>query len=123
MRDLDLMHFAGAGLLTEATRGVPSTFSDILAFVDVHEAQRRDASGSSVRTKYEVWCPGYDLSKAFFAQCCTAATGLVQDHGVRTAVSREAEARQVPEVSRHLTMFVQRHTQRILRQYGIADRS
>jgi hypothetical protein len=115
----DLIRFHGIRLLQQTKAQTVADFPDILAFVDVHHAQRQGTGGVLLHTKYEVWCPGYDLSKVFWAQCCRAATRLVQEHAATTTPSVEEEARQLPEVSRHLGTYVARLTNSTLRQYGI----
>jgi hypothetical protein len=115
----DLIRFHGIRLLQQTIVQAEADLPDILAFVDVHHVQRRNEGGTSLRTKYEVWCPGYDLSKVFWVQCCRAALLLVDEYGITTTPSVEEEARQLPEVSRHLGAYVAHLTHSTLRQYGI----
>jgi hypothetical protein len=116
----DLIHFYGAHLLEHAVKSTTAPAPDLLAFVNVHDCMRRDQSGVLAHMKYEVWCPGNDLARLYFGQCQAAAEALVRRHGLRSPFPLPEELGVLPmEISGHLTDFVQRLAQPILRQHGI----
>jgi hypothetical protein len=117
----DLVRFYGARLLAQTLAGADTSSPDLLAFVDVHDAYRRDERGASVKAKYEVWCPGYDLSKIFLAQCRSAAQVLAAQPSTSAPSSLDHELQLLPaDLSGHFNRFVQTLTQPILERYGVA---
>ncbi|MBA3532845.1 MAG: hypothetical protein H0T73_13045 [Ardenticatenales bacterium] len=116
----DLIRIYGARLLEEALANVELTQPDILAFVDVHDSFRKDSSGKTVQAKYEVWCPGRSLARAYLNQCHDAARTLVQVHGVRIAPPKRDEYLIFPhEISAYLNDFAQQLLAPVLERYGI----
>ncbi len=116
----DLIRFYGAHLLEHAVKSTTAPAPDLLAFVNVHDCMRRDESGALAHMKYEVWCPGNDLARLYFGQCQAAAEALVWQHGLRSPFPPQEELNMLPlDISSHLTDFVQRLAQPILRQHGV----
>jgi len=103
----DLIQLYAAHLLDQTAQGTPGGLPDILAFVNLHE--RPGPSPSAPATSFEVWCPGYDLSKAFFGHCQRAARSL-HDQGalVRIPTLAEETAQLPPSLVQHLNNFVRR---------------
>ncbi len=116
----DLVCFFCAHLLEQAISSEESTFPDLTAFADVHERVAPDTQGRPETTRYEVWCPGTDLSKAVFAQARAAALCLVREHGVRFALSTREEAALLPaRLPAYLTRRVQQRVDDLLRAHAL----
>lgn len=117
----DLVCFFCAHLLEQAISGEEPTFPDLTAFADVHERVTQGAAGRPETTRYEVWCPGTDLSKAVFAQARAAALRLVREHEVCFALSTREEAALLPaRLPAYLTRRVQQRVDALLRGHGLA---
>ncbi|KAB8141426.1 hypothetical protein F8S13_18645 [Chloroflexia bacterium SDU3-3] len=101
----DLIQHYEARALAQAIAGEDVVFPDILAFVNMHERQARDAQGQWRTERYEVWCPGYDFAKAYHQQCRAAARELAAG-GVIVALPLEEEMLYMPEnLVAHFTHF------------------
>jgi hypothetical protein len=103
----DLIQLYAAHMLEQTAQGNPGSLPDILAFVNLHE--RPGPSPSAPATSFEVWCPGYDLSKAFFGHCQRAARSL-HEQGALTSIPSLAEetAQLPPSLVQHLNSYVGR---------------
>jgi hypothetical protein len=103
----DLIQLYAAHLLEQTAQGTPGGLPDILAFVNLHE--RPGPSPSAPVDRFEVWCPGYDLSKAFFGHCQRAARAL-HDQGALARIPTLAEetAQLPPSLVQHLNNYVGR---------------
>jgi hypothetical protein len=103
----DLIQLYAAHLLDQTAQGAPGGLPDILAFVNLHE--RAGPTPSAPVDRFEVWCPGYDLSKAFFGHCQRAARSL-HDQGALARIPTLAEetAQLPPSLVQHLNSFVRR---------------
>lgn len=116
----DLVCFFCAHLLEQAISGEEPTFPDLTGFADVHERVTHGAAGRPETTRYEVWCPGTDLSKAVFAQARAAALRLVHEHDVRFALSTREEAALLPaRLPVYLTRRVRQQVDDLLRAHGL----
>lgn len=111
----DLVRLYDARVLERVCAGETVSFPDILAFVNVHER----VTGYEEQTQhYEVWCPGYDLAKAYHQQCLQAAHTLVSQHPVPYVPSLPEEVALLPvDLVRHLTTLVRHMTVRIIDEY------
>ncbi|HYF61484.1 MAG TPA: hypothetical protein VD886_01640, partial [Herpetosiphonaceae bacterium] len=103
----DLIQLYAAHLLEQTAQGAPGGLPDILAFVNLHE--RPGPSPSAPVERFEIWCPGYDLSKAFFGHCQRAARSLLDQGALERIPSLAEEAAQLPpSLVQHLTTYVGR---------------
>ncbi len=115
----DLMRIYGARLIDEVLTNTKVSQPN-LAFVDIHDCYRQDESGETVIVKYEVWCPGRRLARAYLNQCQIAAQKLVREHGVSFAPSTSEEFQLFPhEISIYMKQVLQDIVSCILRKYGI----
>jgi hypothetical protein len=116
----DLIHIYGIRLLEQALTNTEVSLPDLLAFVDIHDALRKDESGALVETKYEVWCPGHSLAKVHFQQCKLAAWKLVHEHSVQFSPTKQEEFLAIPdEISVHMQTFLLRLVLPVLTRYDI----
>ncbi|MBD1909781.1 MULTISPECIES: hypothetical protein [unclassified Leptolyngbya] len=116
----DLMRIYGADLLDGVLTNKKVSQPKTLAFVDLHDCYRKDDSGKTLPGKYEVWCPGRSLARAYLNQCQIAAQTLANQHGVRFAPSTSEEFQAFPqEISIYMKQFLQAMISPILEKYGI----
>ncbi|HEY9672287.1 MAG TPA: hypothetical protein V6D11_12640 [Waterburya sp.] len=116
----DLMRIYGARLLDGVLTNTKVLQPNSLAFVDIHDCYRKDDSGKTVAAKYEVWCPGRRLARAYLNQCQIAAQKLVHEHGVRFAPSTSEEFQVFPqETSIYMKQFLQDIVSPVLHTYGL----
>lgn len=114
----DLIYLYDARTLELVSSGAASSFPDILAFVDMHERTTHTADGSTQETRYEVWCPGYDLAKAFHQQCLEAAHTLVDQGLVPFVPTFQEEVARLPkDLVAHFNNLVRSETTRIIEQH------
>jgi hypothetical protein len=116
----DLIRLYDARALEHAATSAEHNFPDILAFTNMHERAVRGPDGQWQETRYEVWCPGYDLAKEFHQQCVGAAQSLVQEHRVQSAPGLQEEVTQLPpDLVAHLTRFARTRTLQVI-QHAIS---
>jgi hypothetical protein len=114
----DLVRLYDARALEHAGAATALTFPDILAFVNLHERVIRAADGTWQESRYEVWCPGYDLAKEYHQQCVQAAYALVDQHQIVFVPSLQEEVRMIPEnLVTHFTTFVRTKTKELVQEY------
>jgi hypothetical protein len=114
----DLVRFYDARALEHASAATTLTFPDILAFVNLHERVSRSVDGSWEESRYEVWCPGYDLAKEYHQQCVQAAHALIHQHQVVFVPTLEEEVRMLPEnLVTYFTTLVRAKTLELVQEY------
>jgi hypothetical protein len=117
----DLMRIYGVRLLDGILTNTKVSLPNSLAFVDIHDCYRKDDSGRIAPAKYEVWCPGRRLARAYLNQCQIAAQNLVHKHGVRFAPSASEEFQVFPqEISVYMKQLLQSIIAPVLQRYDIA---
>ena len=116
----DVMRIYGVRLLDAVVTNTKVSQPSSLAFVDLHDCYRQDESGKTVPAKYEVWCPGRRLARAYLNQCQIAAQRLVHEHNVRFAPSTSEEFQAFPhEISIYMKQLLQDIVSPVLQKYGI----
>jgi len=113
----DLVRLYDARALEHASAATMITFPDILAFVNLHERTSRTADGTWQESRYEVWCPGYDLAKEYHRQCVQAAHALVDQHQIVFVPSLQEEVGMIPDnLVAHFTTFVRTKTMQLVHE-------
>ncbi|MBD2093617.1 hypothetical protein H6F90_00410 [Trichocoleus sp. FACHB-591] len=116
----DLMRIYGVRLLDGILTNTKVPQPNNLVFVDIHDCYRQDDSGRTVSAKYEVWCPGRRLARAYLNQCQIAAQKLVHEHGVRFAPSTSEEFQAFPqELSIYMKQSLQNIVAPVLQRCGV----
>jgi hypothetical protein len=116
----DLMRIYGAHLLEGVLTNTKVSQPKSLVFVDIHDCYRKDDSGKTVPAKYEVWCPGRRLARAYLNQCQLAAQKLVHEHDVGFAPSTREKFQVFPhEISVYMKQFLQDIVSPVIQRYGI----
>ncbi|MCL1475367.1 hypothetical protein [Argonema antarcticum] len=116
----DLMRIYSPRLIDAVLANKKVSQPNTLAFVDIHDRYCKDDSGKTILAKYEVWCPGRTLARAYLNQCQIAAQELVDKHGVSFAPSIIEEFQVFPyELSIYMKQFVQNIVSPLLQRYGI----
>jgi hypothetical protein len=114
----DLVRLYDARALEYASAATTLTFPDILAFVNMHERALRATDGRWEESRYEVWCPGYDLAKEYHQQCVQAAQALVTEHQTVFVPSLQEEVRMIPDnLVTHFTTFVRSKTIELVQEH------
>jgi hypothetical protein len=114
----DLVRLYDARALQHASAATTLTFPDILAFVNLHERLSRSADGRWEESRYEVWCPGYDLAKEYHQQCVQAAHALIHQHQVVFVPTLEEEVRMLPDnLVTHFTTLVRAKSLALVQEY------
>jgi hypothetical protein len=114
------MKIYGARLLDGVLSNTKVSQPNSLAFVDIHDRDCKDGSAETVPAKYEVWCPGRRLARAYLNQCHIAAQTLVHQHNVRFAPSTSEEFQVFPhEISVYMKQFLQDRVDPILQRYSV----
>ncbi len=117
----DLVSLYGARLLEQAIKQSPADPPDLLRFVDIHDKVMVGEGGQTLQVKYEVWCPGHSLALEYFTQYASAATRLVNEHGVQFSRPIKEEMSEFPrELSTYWKGHVQGLVNGVLQRYGIA---
>lgn len=115
----DLVRLYDARALEHASAATTLTFPDILAFVNMHERVSRSANGSWQESRYEVWCPGYDLAKEYHQQCVQAAHALIYQHQIVFVPTLEEEVSMLPDnLVSHFTTLVRAKTLELIQEYN-----
>ena len=115
----DLVQLYGARMLEGAIAGASPAFPDLLAFVDLHDSYEQTAEGP-LHTRSEVWCPGYDLAKAFLTATRAATEALVRKHAVRVALPLRDEVAVLPlDLVGTFNSHVATLAQATLARYGV----
>jgi hypothetical protein len=113
----DLVRLYDARVLEHTTTATAITFPDILAFVNLHERTARAPDGTWHTSRYEVWCPGYDLAKAYHQHCISAAQVIVAHDPPPVVPTLPEEVAMIPEnLVAHFSTFVRTRTQALLQR-------
>jgi hypothetical protein len=113
----DLVRLYDARALEHASAATTLTFPDILAFVNLHDRAIRTADGTWQESRYEVWCPGYDLAKEYHQQCVQAAHALVHQHHIVFVPTLQEEVGMIPDnLVTHFTTFVRTKTMQLVHE-------
>jgi len=114
----DLVRLYDARALEHASAATTLSFPDILAFVNIHDRVIRAADGRWEESRYEVWCPGYDLAKEYHQQCVQAAQTLVNERQIVFVPTLEEEVQMLPDnLVAHFTTLVRAKTLKLVQEY------